>query len=202
VSLRSSFFGLCAALLAVGTVLVPPARAADSRTPVRIGAYASLTGSEATWGQSYERGVRLAIEDVNAAGGVLGRPLELVIEDNRSKSGDSSTVVRKLIVRDKVVAVLGEVSSGRSLEAAPICQQMRVPMISNGSNPKVTEVGDYIFRVAYIDPFQGAVMARFAREHLKVGRIAVLTDATNAYAVGLGRFFKERFIADGGVVAL
>lgn len=170
--------------------------------PIKVGAYASLTGSEATWGQSYERGTRLAIDDVNARGGALGRPLALMIEDNRSRSGESSTVVRKLISRDKVVAVLGEVSSGRSLEAAPICQQMRVPMISNGSNPRVTELGSYIFRVAYIDPFQGTVMAKFAAEDLKATRIALLVDNTNAYAVGLGKFFKERFLADGGVVAI
>ena len=189
-------------VLLAGAVGLATVRADDAPKPWKVGAYASLTGSEATWGQSYERGSRLAIDEINAAGGVLGRPLELVIDDNRSKSGDSATIVRKLISRDKVIAVLGEVSSGRSLEAAPFCQQMRIPMISNGSNPKVTEVGDYIFRVAYIDPFQGAVMARFAREHLHITRVGLLTDTTNAYAVGLGRFFKERFMHEGGIVAL
>ena len=200
--LQSTLFLIALALGALGVVCPHETEAADEKAPIKIGAYASLTGSEATWGQSYERGTRLAIEELNAAGGVLGRPLKLLIEDNRSRPGESATSVRKLISRDKVVAVLGEVSSGRSLEAATVCQQMRVPMISNGSNPKVTEVGDYIFRVAYIDPFQGTVMAQFAREHLKIDRVALLTDNANAYAVGLGKFFKERFLADGGVVAI
>ncbi len=195
---------IAAALCLAGTALlaVPWTRAADKSNPIKVGVYASRTGNEAVWGQSYERGVVLAAEQINAAGGVLGRPLQLIVEDNRSKAGESATSVRKLISRDKVVAVLGEVSSGRSLEAATVCQQLRVPMISNGTNPKVTETGDYIFRVAYIDPFQGTVMAQFAREHLFANRVALLTDTTNAYAVGLARFFKEKFMTDGGVVAI
>jgi branched-chain amino acid transport system substrate-binding protein len=176
--------------------------AASSADPILVGAYASLTGKEATWGQSYEKGVRLAVDEINTSGGVLGRPLKLVLEDNQSKPGESATVARKLISRDHVVVVLGEVSSGRSLEAAPVCQQARIPMISNGTNPKVTEVGAYIFRVAYIDPFQGTVMATFAKEKLGAHRVALLTDATNAYAVGLGKFFREKFVAGGGTVAL
>lgn len=199
---RASLLLIRSALVLASLAWVPRVAAADKPKPWRVGAFASLTGSEATWGQSYERGTRLAIDELNAAGGVLGRPLELIIDDNRSKSGDSATIVRKLISRDKVIAVLGEVSSGRSLEAAPFCQQMRIPMISNGSNPKVTEVGDYIFRVAYIDPFQGAVMARFAREHLHATRMGLLTDTTNAYAVGLGKFFKDRFLHEGGIIAM
>ena len=100
----------------------------------------------------------LAIEEINAAGGVLGKQIELVYEDDQSKPGEAATVVKKLITRDQVVALLGEVASSRSLAAAPICQQNQVPMISPSStNPKVTEVGDYIFRVCFIDPFQGTV---------------------------------------------
>lgn len=199
---QSTFIVVAFLLGVVSAALPPRLHADDAPAPIRIGAYASLTGSEATWGQSYERGTRLAIEEINAQGGVLGRRLQLFLEDNRSKAGESATVVRKLISRDKVIAVLGEVSSGRSLEAAPVCQQLRIPMISNGTNPQVTQVGNFIFRVAYIDPFQGTVMAQFARESLQATRIALLTDSTNAYAVGLAQFFKERFLLDGGVIAV
>jgi len=170
--------------------------------PIRVGAYASLTGKEATWGQAFEKGTRLAVDEVNASGGVLGRPLGLLIEDNQSKAGDSATVVRKLISRDKVVAIVGEVSSGRSLEAAPLCQRAGVPMISSGSNPKVTQVGSFIFRAHFIDPFQGTVMGRFAREKLGAKRVALLTEVTNAYAVGLGRFFVEDLQSHQGILAI
>lgn len=118
-----------------------------------IGEFASLTGKEAAFGQSSHKGTELAVEELNKAGGVLGKKIEHLVEDNRSQAGESATIVKKFISRDKVVAVLGEVASGRSLEAAPICQQAGVPMVSPSStNPKVTEVGDFVFRVCFTDP--------------------------------------------------
>ena len=110
---------------------------------IRVGHFASLTGDTATFGQSTDRGMRMAIEEINAKGGVLGRPIELVTEDDRSITEEARTAAQKLLQRDRVVALLGEVASSRSLAAAPEAQRSRVPMISPGStNPKVTEVGD------------------------------------------------------------
>ena len=169
--------------------------------PIKVGEFASMTGSEATFGQSSHEGTLLAVDHLNAAGGVLGRKMELLMEDDQSQAGQPATVVRKLIARDGVVAVLGEVASSRSLEAAPICQQSQIPMISPSStNPKVTAVGDYIFRVCFIDPFQGTVMANFARHTLHLKKVAVLTDVKSDYSLGLAKFFKEGFIADGGAI--
>jgi len=185
-----------AALAALGGA----ARAEDT---IKIGEYASLTGKEAAFGRSSHEGTALAVEEANAAGGVLGKQIELVTDDNQSKQGESATAVKKLIFRDKVVGVLGEVASSRSLEAAPICQQYKVPMISPSStNPKVTQIGNYIFRVCFIDPFQGTVMAKFAKNTLKIHRVAMLTSVSSAYSVGLAKYFKERFLADGGEVAI
>jgi branched-chain amino acid transport system substrate-binding protein len=168
---------------------------------ILVGEYASLTGKEAAFGQSSHKGTALAIEEINRNGGVLGRQLKLITEDTQSKPGEASTGVRKLISRDKVVAVLGEVASGRSMEAAPVCQQNKVPMISPSStNPKVTEIGDYIFRVCFIDPFQGTVMAKFSRDTLKLNRVAVLTDVSAPYSVGLANFYKEGFTKLGGQI--
>ena len=151
-----------------------------------------MTGSEASFGETSHDGTLLAIEDVNNAGGVLGKKLQLITEDDQSKDGESETAVKKLISRDKVVAILGEVASKRSLEAAQICQQFKVPQISPSStNPKITQTGDYIFRVCFIDPFQGTVMADFALKTLKVKKVAVLTDVSSTYSVGLGDFFKR-----------
>ena len=170
---------------------------------IKVGEFASLTGKEAAFGQSSHKGTVLAIEELNAAGGVQGKKFEHIFEDNQSKAGESATIVKKLISRDKVVAVLGEVASGRSLEGAKPCQDNRVPMISPSStNPQVTEMGDYIFRVCFIDPFQGTVMATFARNTLKVRNVAVLTDVAAPYSVGLARFFKDKFTADGGKIIL
>lgn len=174
---------------------------APEGSTIRIGQFASLSGKEATFGVSSDEGTKLAVEELNAAGGLLGKKVELITEDNLSKQGESATVVNKLIAKDKVVAVLGEVASSRSLEAAPVCQDAKIPMISPSStNPKVTETGDYIFRVCFIDPFQGTVMANFALQTLKAKRVAVFTDVKSDYSKGLAKYFKEGFTKGGGEI--
>ena len=169
---------------------------------IKIGEFASLTGKEATFGVSSHEGTLLAIEELNASGGLLGKKVELLTEDDLSKAGEPATVVNKLISRDGVVAVLGEVASSRSMEAAPICQKAHIPMISPSStNPKVTETGDFIFRVCFIDPFQGIVMANFATKTLKAKKVAVFTDVKSDYSKGLATFFKQGFTGAGGQIA-
>src|SRR5450432_3196864 len=161
---RGQFFpaAMAAAIFLTGCNK-PASETAASSDTIKVGEYASLTGKEATFGISSHEGTLLAVEQINAAGGVLGKKIQLLTEDDLSKAGEPATVVNKLISRDGVVAILGEVASSRSLEAAPICQEAHIPMISPSStNPKVTETGDYIFRVCFIDPFQGTVMAKFA----------------------------------------
>ena len=187
-----------AAILSAGLVILTAASAAD---PIKIGHYGAFTGKDAAFGSAARKGVILAVEEVNAAGGALGRPLELFSEDNQSKQGESATIVKKFVAREKVVAVLGGNASTNSLEAAPICQTARVPMIAiSSTNPRVTEFGDYIFRVCFIDPFQGAVLAKFAAGRLQAHRVAILTSVSNPYAVGLTKVFRERFTALGGEI--
>ncbi len=198
---RGSVLAAAAVSLFLAGCSKPPGGTAATSDVIKVGEYASLTGSEATFGQSSHKGTQLAIDELNAAGGVLGKKIQLLTEDNQSQAGQSATVVRKLISSDGVVAVLGEVASSRSLEAAPICQENKIPMISPSStNPKVTETGDYIFRVCFIDPFQGTVMANFARNTLKLQNVAVLSDVKSDYSLGLAKFFKEGFVADGGKI--
>lgn len=168
---------------------------------IKVGEFASLTGREAAFGQSSHEGTALAVDDLNAAGGVLGKQVQLITEDDQSQAGQPSTDVRKLISDDGVVAILGEVASSRSLEAAPVCQQNQIPMVSPSStNPKVTAVGDYIFRVCFIDPFQGTVMANFGTKTLNLKTAAVLTDVTSDYSEGLAQYFKQQFLANGGKI--
>lgn len=174
-----------------------------AQATIKVGEYASLTGKEAAFGESSHRGTVLAIEEANAAGGVLGRKIELISEDNQTKTGESATIVKKLITRDKVVAVLGEVASSRSLEGALMCDRLKVPMISPSStNPKVTETGQYIFRVCFVDSFQGRCLAKFAKEDLKAKNVALVTSVSSAYSVGLAKYFKEQFVASGGKVVI
>ena len=186
-------------IVATGLLALPSCRRASDT--IRVGEYASLTGKEASFGQSSHKGIVLAIEEINAKGGVLDQKLELIVEDNQTRPGESATAAKKLIAREKVIALLGEVASGRSLEAAPIAQAAKIPMIAPAAtNPKVTETGDYIFRVCFIDPFQGTVMAKFAQEDLKAKKVAILSSVSNAYSVGLAKFFRETFAAGGGQI--
>lgn len=189
-------------LLVLLSTLIFAATAPGAEDPIRIGQYGAFTGKDADFGLAARKGVILAVEEANAAGGVLGRQLELRTEDNQSKLGESATIAKKFVSRDKVVAVLGGNTSSNSLEAAPVYQSAKIPMIAiTSTNPRVTEIGNYIFRVCFIDPFQGAALAKFARDTLKVKRVAVLTSVNNAYSVGLSKVFRERFIAGGGTIA-
>lgn len=166
-----------------------------------IGHYASMTGSEATFGVSTDNGIKLAIEERNAAGGVKGKKIKLITYDNQGKAQESVTAVTRLIQQDKVLAVLGEVASSRSLAGGPVCQRLGVPMISPSStNPDVTAVGDMIFRVCFIDPFQGYVGAKFAKENLNLSKGAVLFNRAQAYSSGLKDNFKEAFGSMGGTI--
>ncbi len=168
-----------------------------------VGEIESLTGGKAGFGNELHNATVLAVEEVNAAGGLLGKKIKLVTEDTQSKPGEPAAGVQKLIASNKVVAVLGEYASSLSLEAAPICQQNKIPMISPGStNPKVTEVGDYIFRVCFIDPFQGTVLSKFALNTLKAKKAAVFTDIKADYSIGLAQFFKEHFTKNGGTIVV
>jgi branched-chain amino acid transport system substrate-binding protein len=168
-----------------------------------IGEYGSLTGNDATFGLSTKAGVEVALDQLTASkeGKIGGLKVRVVVEDDRGMAEEAATVVQKLINQDRVLAVVGEVASSRSLAAGPICQQAGVPMISPSStNPEVTKKGDYIFRMCFLDDFQGWVMAKFVAEDLKLKKVAVLKDVKNDYSVGLASYFTQAFQSMGGTV--
>ncbi len=194
----SSFSPLFRATALTLTLLASFARAQD---PIKLGHYGSLTGKDAAFGVATRKGILLAVEELNAKGGVLGRKLEYFVEDVQSKQGESATAVKKLISREKVVAIFGANASANSLEAAPICQNAHIPMMAiSSTNPKVTEIGDYIFRICFIDPFQGAVLGKFAHDSLHAKRVALLTAVNSPYSVGLSEVLRKDFTARGGEI--
>jgi branched-chain amino acid transport system substrate-binding protein len=167
-----------------------------------VGEYGSLTGAEATFGMSTKNGIDLATEELNAKGGIGGVPVRLVVEDDQGKPEEAATAVSKILSRDRPVAVLGEVASTNSLAAAPLLQTNGVPMISPSStNPKVTEQGDFIFRVCFIDPFQGTAGAKFAYTTKGLRNVGILKDVKSDYSTGLAQYFTETFTKLGGVIA-
>ena len=192
---HASFLVLTAALAAC-------AGGDQSADEILIGEYGSLTGTTATFGISTKNGIEMATEAINAAGGLLGKQVRIIVEDDQGRPEEAQTVVSKLINSDRVVALLGEVASSNSLAAAPVAQQNRIPMISPSStNPAVTEVGDFIFRVCFIDPFQGFVMAKFAANTLQFTNVAILRDIKSDYSVGLADVFIQNFTTLGGTIA-
>jgi branched-chain amino acid transport system substrate-binding protein len=173
----------------------------DNANEIRIGHFASMTGNEATFGKSTDSGIRLAIDEINSTGGVKGKTIKLITMDNQGKSEEAASVVTRLINQENVIALLGEVASSRTIAAAPIAQKNKIPMITPSStNPQVTEKGDYIFRVCFIDPFQGTVMAQFAKDYLKVNKVAILREVGSDYSVGLADFFIKRYKELGGEI--
>jgi branched-chain amino acid transport system substrate-binding protein len=168
---------------------------------ILIGHYASLTGSEATFGVSTDHGVILALEERNAAGGVKGKKIELRTLDDASKANEAGIVVQRLISEDHVVALIGEVASGSSLAGGKIAQQFGVPMISPSStNKKVTEGRDMVSRVCFLDEFQGYVVAKFAKDQ-KFDKVAILFDQAAPYSKGLAETFQTELEGLGGTVA-
>ncbi|MGH9966224.1 MAG: ABC transporter substrate-binding protein [Pyrinomonadaceae bacterium] len=166
-----------------------------------VGYYGDLTGRTSNFGVSTRNGVLMAADEINKAGGINGRQITILSEDDEGRPEKAATVVTKLIDQDRVIALLGEVASGNSLAAAPKAQSAHVPMISPSStNPAVTQVGDYIFRVCFIDPFQGEVMAKFAANTLKAKTAAIMLDFNSPYSRGLTEFFEKSFTKLGGHV--
>ena len=185
------------------TPATPPAEAGKpaDQNALLLGVATSLTGGQATFGISTRNGIDLAIKEVNAAGGVNGKQLAMRVYDTQGKPEEAAQAVTRLITQDKVILILGDVASSNSLAMAEKAQAAGVPMITPSStNPSVTEKGDYIFRVCFIDPFQGFVMAKFARENLKASKVAVLQDNKSAYSIGLTDVFTRKFTEMGGKV--
>jgi branched-chain amino acid transport system substrate-binding protein len=177
----------------------------DKKDKILIGHVGSMTGGQATFGDSTDKGIRLAIDEQNKKGGIDGARVELKTLDDQGKPVEAAVAATRLITQDKVAVLIGEVASSRSLAMAPIADSNKVPMISSAStNPKVTKDGDktrpYVFRVCFIDPFQGTVMAKFAHDTLKVGKVAVLRDVGNDYSVGLAQYFSAKFTELGGTI--
>jgi len=185
------------ALVALGALL----SCKKGSDTILIGEFGSMTGSEATFGQSTHNGIMLAVKEVNAAGGVKGKQVAVKSYDDQGRGQEAGTAVTRLITEDQVKAVLGEVASSLSIAGGRVAQQYKVPMISPSStNPQVTQIGDMVFRVCFLDDFQGYVQAKFARDQLKAQNVALLYDQAQAYSKGLKDYFKKHFESMGGKV--
>lgn len=173
----------------------------ENKNEILLGSYSSNTGATATFGVYQMRGIEMAVQEINAAGGINGKIIKHINYDNKSDDNETLAVVNRLISQDKVVAIVGEATSGRSKIGAQVAQENKIPMLtSSATNPEVTKVGNYIFRACFIDPFQGQVMAKFMIDNLKMKKAAILRDVKNDYSVGLSDVFKAELVKAGGEI--
>ena len=182
--------------------------AAFAATPIKVGYLAALTGDYAAYGQTEVNMAKLVVGDINAKGGVLGRPIELVIYETKTRPEDAVNAVRRMVESDKVVAIIGANSSGINIATAPIVNKASVPQISTvGTNPLVTvdskgKVRPYSFRICFTDPYQGALGAELAMTTLKKDKAAILYNVGSDYAQGLREFFTKSYKALGGKIVV
>jgi branched-chain amino acid transport system substrate-binding protein len=199
-----SFLGLALVMTMLAGLVAGCGGQTESKD-IKVGANLELTGGIATFGQSTANGIKLAFKEINAAGGVLGKQLTLIAADNKSEPSESTNAMTKLITQDKAVAVLGAVASSNTLAASQVAHDNKVPFISTSStNPKVTvdggKVKDFAYRICFIDPFQGTVMANFASKSLNAKTAAIYIDNSSDYSKGLAQFFEESFVKNGGKI--
>jgi len=167
----------------------------------RVGAYLSLSGPETQFGIDTREGIDLAVDELNKAGGVKGKPLHVLYEDDKSNPNEATNKVLQLIDRDKVVALLGEVASSRSKAGGIVANRKHIPMVSPSStNVDVTKIGPFVFRVCFTDDFQGKVGARFALQKLAKKRVAILSASDVLYSTGLAKDFKAEVQKLGGEI--
>ena len=193
---------LVLAVLFPALVAVVPSHAKE----IRIGLITPLSGDVKTFGESVRNSFLIAVEEANARGGVAGMKITYVIQDDKNDATEAANVANLLVNQQRVKAIVGSVTSKATIPVSDIIQAAKVPTISpTATNPKVTVADgkrkDYMFRACFIDPFQGAVMAKFSRETLKGESAAVLFDASNDYSKGIAEVFRDAFRKQGGKVA-
>ncbi len=191
---------LVVALLVLGLAVSMPAPAcsqAKSDT-IKIGAFLPMTGGVAAYGQGSWQGVQVA-RDMKPT--ILGKKVELVLVDDKSDKIEAANAVTRLVEKEKVVAIIGSSISGNTMAGGPIAEKAGVPIVSpTATNPLVTQGKKYIFRVCFIDPFQGEMAAKYAYETLKKRKAALIIDKAQDYCVGLADFFEKSFTKLGGQI--
>jgi branched-chain amino acid transport system substrate-binding protein len=191
-------------VVSLGLVALTGAAGCEKKTDdLTVGAFLSLSGSDSTFGTDTKDGIELALDEANKAGGVKGKKVKILYEDDKSQPQEASNKVRQLIDRDNVLAILGEVASSRTMAGGLIANTKKVPLVTPSSTAvEVTKDRDYVFRVCFTDDQQGDVAARFVWETLKKKKVGLFYAAQDNYSSGLASSFKERFKKLGGEIVV
>ena len=194
-------------LICVSVTTLFAACSSGSKTDViRIGINYELSGDNATYGQGSVEGIEMAIDEINAAGGINGKLIEPIKYDNKSDAAEASTLANKLVTQDKVLAILGPATTGAFTSQIPVANKNKIPIATGsatGDNLTFDTDGSvhpYVFRICFNDSFQGKVMANFAFENLSAKKAVIIMDSSSDYGKGLSQNFVETFTAAGGTI--
>lgn len=165
---------------------------------IKIGLNLELSGSVSAYGSAEKEGIQLAVDEINEAGGILGKKIELIEKDNKSENGEATSVAANLTSKDKVVAVIGSATSGATKATIPNMTKAGVPLITpSGTDDSITltngKVQEYVYRACFQDTFQGVILANFAQDNLKADSVIIIGDNSSDYAIGLTDSFKETY---------
>ena len=175
---------------------------------IKIGANLELSGGVASYGSSINEGAKLAIKEINEAGGINGKKIDYIVADNKSDNAEAVAAATKLAVQDKVVAMIAPATSGNTIASVQIANNNKIPIVTpSGTSETITvnedgSINEYAFRTCFIDPFQGVVAANFATEELSAKNVAIYVDSSNDYSKGLAAAFKAQLEANGGTVVI
>lgn len=203
--MKRKLLTLAVSVMLMTTALTGCGGAKEEAKDIKIGGDFELTGGVANYGKQTVNGIQLAFKQANAAGGVLGKQLTLVLADNKSEPAEATNAITKLITQDKVVAVLGPVASSNVLAAVQVSQDNKIPILTpTGTNEKITvdngKVRPFAFRSCFIDAFQGTVMANFASNSIKAKNAVIYIDNSSDYSKGLAQSFEATFAKNGGKI--
>lgn len=189
------------ALMIVSALFLSLFTGCATNNKIKLGAIQPISGQVSAYGTQTRDAINMAIEEINAKGGVLGKQIEMIVEDDEASPDKTKNAFKKLVAKDKVIGIVGALTSKCSLAIAPEAQAKKIIMITPSStNDTVTDAGNYIFRACYNDSFQGQVVAQFAYNTLKGKNAAILYDVANDYSKGLKTNFEEKFTALGGKI--
>lgn len=187
----------------LGCCLAPAAAAAQTADPIVVGAVISLSGRDSAFGQACLAGLHVAVDEVNAEGGIAGKPVSLQVYDDRSDPVLAAEGVRVLVRDFRPLAIIGSNTSMVTSAAAVAAQSVGVPLVvPEATNPDISSIGDWIFRVCFVDPDMANALASFSYERLNLRRVAILMEENHDYTVSLARSFRKRFIQQGGEVVV
>lgn len=193
------------AAIMITTIFAGCDQTAGSDTEIKIGLNYELSGEAASYGQDTVNGIMMALEEINAQGGVLGKPLKEVKLDNKSEAAEATSVATRLATKDKVSLILGPATTGATKATIPVSEKNKIPVISASATADDVTVDDkgvkeYLFRICFNDSFQGTVMANFATNNLNAKNAVIMMDNSSDYGKGLAKTFKDTFTKSGGTI--